>query len=134
MPKPFRLSEMYLVAAEAAAQNNGDASPYLNALMAKRITGYMDANYPAATAMTTIKAERQRELLGEGFRMSDLRRWNEGFKRDGNHVENPALNDFIVAAGANLGYAADDYRFTWPIPKTEMDSNPNLAGQQNPGY
>ena len=134
MPKPFRLSEMYLVAAEAAAQSNGDASPYLNALMSKRITGYAETVYPAATVMTTIKAERKRELLGEGFRMSDLRRWNEGFKRDGDHPENPALNDFIVAAGANLGYAADDYRFTWPIPKTEMDSNPNLKGQQNPGY
>ena len=134
MPKPFRLSEMYLVAAEAAAQSNADASPYLNALMAKRITGYTQTVYPAATVMNTIKAERQRELLGEGFRMSDLRRWDEGFKRDGNHAENPALNDFIVAAGADMSYAANDYRFTWPIPKTEMDSNPNLAGQQNPGY
>ncbi|MBO7067856.1 MAG: RagB/SusD family nutrient uptake outer membrane protein [Bacteroidaceae bacterium] len=134
MPKPFRLSEMYLVAAEAAAKTNADASPYLNALMAKRITGYMDANYPVNTVMDVIKAERQRELLGEGFRMSDLRRWNDGFKRDGAHLENPALDPFIVAAGANLGYAADDYRFTWPIPKTEIDSNPNVAGQQNPGY
>jgi len=134
MTKPFRLSEMYLVAAEAAAQTNADASPYLNALMAKRITGYTETVYPAATVMSVIKAERQRELLGEGFRMSDLRRWNEGFKRDGAHPENPALEDFIVAAGANLGYNPDDYRFTWPIPKTEMDSNPNLAGQQNPGY
>lgn len=134
MPKPFRLSEMYLVAAEAAAQTNADASPYLNALMAKRITGYTETVYPAATVMSVIKAERQRELLGEGFRMSDLRRWNEGFKRDGAHPENPALDPFIVAAGANLSYNADDYRFTWPIPKTEMDSNPNLAGQQNPGY
>lgn len=134
MPKPFRLSEMYLIAAEAAAQNNGEASPYLNALIAKRITGYTETVYPAATVMATIKAERQRELLGEGFRMSDLRRWNDGFERKGNHEENPDLNDFIVVAGANLSYAADDYRFTWPIPKTEIDSNPNLKGQQNPGY
>ena len=134
MPKPFRLSEMYLIAAEASAKTNNDASPYLNALMSKRIEGYTETVYPAASVMTTIKAERQRELLGEGFRMSDLRRWNEGFKRDGAHEENPELDDFIVAAGANLGYNAGDYRFTWPIPKTEMDSNPNLAGQQNPGY
>ena len=134
MPKPFRLSEMYLIAAEAAAQSNGDASPYLNALMSKRIADYAETVYPAATVMATIKAERQRELLGEGFRMSDLRRWNEGFQRDAEHPENPALEPFIVAAGANLGYTADDYRFTWPIPKTEIDANPNIKGQQNPGY
>jgi len=28
----------------------------------------------------------------------------------------------------------DDQRMLWPIPKTEMDANPQLAGQQNPGY
>ena len=27
-----------------------------------------------------------------------------------------------------------DSLYTWPIPKTEMDANPQLAGQQNPGY
>ena len=48
--------------------------------------------------------------------------------------ENPDLDGIVVKMGQSLSYAADDYRLLWPIPKTEMDSNPNLAGQQNPGY
>ena len=27
-----------------------------------------------------------------------------------------------------------DTRAIWPIPKAEMDVNPQLKGQQNPGY
>ena len=50
------------------------------------------------------------------------------------HDENPDLDGIVVKMGQSLSYAADDHRFLWPIPKTEMDSNPNLAGQQNPGY
>ena len=26
------------------------------------------------------------------------------------------------------------YKIVLPIPKAEMDANPSLAGQQNPGY
>ena len=28
----------------------------------------------------------------------------------------------------------DDYRFVWPIPVSELNTNPMLAAQQNPGY
>ncbi|MGF1585366.1 MAG: RagB/SusD family nutrient uptake outer membrane protein [Bacteroidales bacterium] len=28
----------------------------------------------------------------------------------------------------------DDHRFVWPIPQNEIDSNPTLQAQQNPGY
>jgi hypothetical protein len=27
-----------------------------------------------------------------------------------------------------------DYRFLWPIPQREVDSNPTLAAEQNPGW
>lgn len=135
MPKPFRLAEMFLVAAEAATHVDGaNPSEYLNELRKNRIEGYEDASYPANTVMNEIMLERQCELLGEGFRMSDLRRWGLGFQRTESHAENPALDNVTVLAGRAMKYEADDYRFTWPIPKTEMDSNPNLKGQQNPGY
>jgi hypothetical protein len=137
MPKLFRLSEMYLVAAEAGAKNAAtlsEANAYFNAYCSKRIEGFQTANYTAEQMQNAVMAERERELLGEGFRMSDLRRWNLGFQRYGNHDENSALNGVVVAAGREMKYESNDYRFTWPIPKTEMDSNPNLKGQQNPGY
>ena len=139
MPKPFRLSEMYLIAAEAGAKIGTPeattiASKMLNDLRAKRIDSYTAATIPAVSLMTEVMKERECELLGEGFRMSDLRRWNKGFQRDADHLENPALDGVVVAAGRSMKYEAGDYRFTWPIPKTEMDANPNLKGQQNPGY
>ena len=44
------------------------------------------------------------------------------------------LDAIIVKQGRALKYTANDYRLTWPIPKAEIDANPHLAGQQNPGY
>jgi hypothetical protein len=29
---------------------------------------------------------------------------------------------------------ADDFRMVYPIPQEELDSNPNMKGQQNQGY
>lgn len=136
MMKPFRLSEMYLVAAEAAAEsgNNTAANKYLNGLRKARIIGYEDVNTPANALISQIREERLKELIGEGFRMSDLRRWGVGFQRDANHQENPNLNSVIVAAGRSMSYEVNDHRYTWPIPSTEIDANPKLKDQQNPGY
>ena len=33
-----------------------------------------------------------------------------------------------------LDMDANDYRMVWAIPQNEMDVNPQLKGQQNPGY
>lgn len=136
MPKVFRMGEIYLIAAEAAA-GAGDATKankYLNDLRANRIYNYEDANYTGQVLIQQIRAERLKELIGEGFRMSDLRRWGLGFERYADHPENPAINNIIVPNGRNLSYAVGDYRYVWPIPTDEMESNPQLAGQQNPGY
>ncbi len=139
MSKPFRLSEQVLIAAESAVLKSepdlNQASAYLGALQVNRIEDYEPGVYTNATTLLgAIREERFKELFGEGFRMSDLRRWNQGFTRNPNHSENPNLNNVIVAAGAGLSYAADDHRFTWPIPKDELDANPNIKNQQNPGY
>lgn len=135
MMKPFRLSEMYLIAAEASArQGNTSGSQYLNTFRKARIEGYEEATYNASSLLSETLTERRLEFLGEGMRFSDVRRLGNGFSRYASHDENSSLNSIIVAAGRSLSYAADDYRLTWPIPKTEMDSNPNLKGQQNPGY
>lgn len=93
-------------------------------------TNYSDA----AILMNAIKTERQRELVGEGFRLTDLKRWNEGVKRE-NAVQNRSL---VLYPGAEtttaLTKSADDYRMVWPIPKSETDVNPQIKNQQNPGY
>lgn len=137
MSKAFRLSELYLIAAEADARLNNvsEGSTFLNTLRAARITGYTGGTHSnATTLLNDVLAERKKELLGEGFRMSDLRRTGQGFTRYASHDENPTLNDLVVGTGRALSYTAGDHRYTWPIPSDEMDANPNLKGQQNPGY
>lgn len=135
MPKVFRTSEMYLIAAEAAIESNPTlANQYLNDLRAKRIEGYESATYTGVGLRDAIRSERQKELVGEGFRLFDLRRWNLGFSRNPDHPENPDIANIMVPTSVGVSYAADDYRFVWPIPSDELQTNPQMAGQQNPGY
>lgn len=83
--------------------------------------------------MNEIMDERERELVCEGYRMMDLKRWGKGVKRG--LPQNSGLVLFPGQATTDgLNKPADDYRMVWPIPKSEMDANTSLAGQQNPGY
>lgn len=141
-PKPFRTSELYLIAAEAAAsdgpqKNEATANAYLNELRSARIEDYQSVDYSGTTLMAEIRAERTKELIGEGFRMSDLRRWGQGFNRSANYTTvgyGAVLNSFIQPNSNNVNYTVGDYMYIWPIPQAEMDVNPQLKGQQNPGY
>lgn len=137
LPKPFRTSEQYLILAEAAAQlgHNTVANAALNELRSQRIQGWRDANYTGASLMNQIKTERVRELIGEGFRLGDLRRWKEGFTRDGDYESlGLDIQRFIINQSLSTQYTPTDYRYVWPIPSAEMIVNPQLKGQQNPGY
>lgn len=144
--KPFRLSELYLIAAEAyaadgAQKDEAKANAYLNDLRVARIADYEANDFAGAALVDQIRKERAKELIGEGFRMGDLRRWGNGFKREagfeyysGQQAELANIMDVIVNAANGLTYTADDYRFVWPIPTREMQVNPQLNGQQNRGY
>ena len=133
--KPFRIAEQYLIAAEAYARKGGAANEaaartYLNELKSKRDLEYMqNDNLSGDNLLKAIKDEHVRELMGEGFRMSDLKRWKQGFTRS-------AVQDTEVttAMGSDMTIEGDDPRFLWPIPQAEIDSNPQIKNQQNPAY
>lgn len=135
--KPFRIAEQYLIAAEAyASQGNvTEAAKYLNDLKRNRIAGYTDRTFNSADLlMAEIRDERHRELAGEGFRLSDLKRWGLGVNRQ-NAVQDANLVLFPGSENTTaLTKNADDFRMVWPIPKAEIDVNPQIKGQQNPGY
>ena len=137
MSKPFRIAEQYLIAAEAYLESGdlSNATNYLNELRSHRITGYSNESFGnAETLRTAIRTERHKELIGEGFRFYDLKRWGMGMDR-GNDSQNDDLTFGPgLITGRGLSIPAGDYRFTWPIPQAEMDTNPQLEGQQTPGY
>ncbi len=133
MPKPFRSSELYLIVAEASyeLQKETEALTALNAVRTARIRNYKTEAYAGEELRDEIRLERTRELIGEGFRMGDLRRWHLGMNRS-NPQEDVA--PFLWSSTINMSYPANSYKFTWPIPQSEMEVNPQMAGQQNPGY
>lgn len=133
MPKIFRIAEMYLIAAEAAYNNGNEkvASDILNDLRTARIAGWAKTDYSGTALQKEIRDERVRELFGEGFRLSDIKRWHIGFSRSAG--QNPSL----LQTGANyvsLSLPADSPKFVWPIPTTEISANPQMKGEQNEGY
>lgn len=136
MGKPFRLSEIYLILAEASYENNdaATANSALNMIRKNRIEDYEDATYSGEVLRQQIREERTKELIGEGFRMSDLRRWGLGFTRDSSYPISASLPDIFVVVDTQVSYIPGDHRYVWPIPSTEMENNPQLKGQQNPGY
>jgi starch-binding outer membrane protein, SusD/RagB family len=125
--KACRISEMYLIRAEANAKlatpNLTSAAADLNLLRSQRITGYVNATFATASILIdAILDERYKELCFEGFRFLDLKRNNLPVQRD--------LSDVTSATWQTL--ATGNYRFVLPIPQYEILANPNAI--QNSGY
>lgn len=140
MPKTFRLSEMYFIAMESAMELGKEdvAKSLLNTYMSNRMANNKEPDgipEGGAELVEYIRKQRGLEFIGEGFRISDLRRWHKGFNRAGGAAyENAEISPLLTAAGLNVVYTSDDPRYTWPIPNDELRVNPQMAGQQNPGY
>ena len=119
MPKVLRLSEQYLIRAEAYVQQEkpdyGRAGKDITALRTARYSSYGGStSLTASNAMDVIEAERVKELYMEGFRLHDLKRWHKGFERK--------PQDQSLANGSSLKVEADDPLFVWPIPQHELDA------------
>lgn len=127
--KPFLISEMYLIAAEAGLKVGGSGTVTgTNAL-----NTLQRARKGAVTTLTeeNVQNEWYRETVGEGLRMSCLKRWNIGF--DGRPVQKgaePVANTGDYYNNRNM--LKGDYHFQWPIPTYEIQTNLNL--KQNEGY
>lgn len=112
----LRISEMYLNRAEAIA--NGASVSGATALSdLKAIADKRNATVPG---QYNIFDERRKELAFEGHIVYDYARCNKNLVR----------NDFDGVINKNID--AGDYKWAMPIPKREIDANPNM--EQNPGY
>lgn len=136
-PKVFRISEMYLIAAEAYAMMGEDvqARSYLGEQMRNRIRNFnISSELGSLTGqdlLEVIREERQREFLGEGMRLFDLKRWHLGVTRGEPQKEALCLQPGS-ATTTGLVKGATDNQIVWPIPQEEVNANPNVV--QNPGY
>lgn len=127
--KLFRVSEMYLIRAEAQVRrpaiNLAAANADLQALRSQRISNYVHSNYnTAALAMAAVEEERFRELAFEGHRYFDLRRWKKDIVR---------LPQDMVSVGGTVFTLPTSRKFYYmPIPFEEMQANRNVG--QHPLY
>ncbi len=124
----FRLGEIYLIYAEAVLRGGtgGDAATALNYinLLRERAFGNATGNITAGQLTTDfVLDERGRELYYEAFRRTDLIRY-------GKFTTSAYL--WAWKGGVETGTAVADKYNIFPLPSTDLTSNPNL--QQNPGY
>lgn len=129
MCKPYKISELYLIKAEAlAAQNKiSSAKEALNALQTARKATVTNGR------MESIQKEWFRETAGEGMRFVCLKRWEEGFSGREGQPGAVAVNAIETGTFYDQRSIADnDYHMVWPIPSNQIKLNDNLI--QNDVY
>jgi len=113
-PKIVRLSEVYLIAAEADIKLNGESSSYgvglINTLRTNRITDYKNVT---SVSIDDILTERRLELFTEGHNAWDY--WRN--KKSVNNTTAKVVN-------------YDNNKTIMPLPQREITMNPELV--QNP--
>lgn len=103
-----RLMDTYLMNADGTFQLDADGNKIVDKTVQQQL------NLITTVDLPMLKTERLKELLGEGIRQWDLRRWGEAVPRPANASTDIKLNAF-------------------PIPRSETD----LSGspiEANPGY
>lgn len=149
----IRYAEVLLNAAEALARNAAGVDARALALLSE----VRDRSVPAGSGRYTavnittkqqliqaILNERRIEFLGEGLRWLDIHRLAQDATFGTNgipakasrvltfttlYTNNPTTTFTMQAA---IPYS--NAKFIWPIPIEEINNNPTLKTQQNPGY
>lgn len=124
--KVIRLSEIYLIAAEAALESDKAlAAEYLNAIR-QRSPGLEPAT-ENTISIDMILDERSKELFTEGHRFFDMMRLNKPI------TYNDDLAD-VPVAHRDKTIDRNFYKTLLPISQAEINANPAIGDQQNPGY
>ena len=127
--KPLMIAEMYLIAAEAYAQdgNQADAKTILNELQSARKA------VPTEGDLASIKKEWLRETVGDGQRINCIKRWGDGLPA---RPAQKAAEEIVMVTPptdyTEREVAATSHTLVWPIPTYEINITPALV--QNPGY
>jgi len=136
----FRYAEVLLNYAEASYHlgNEATAREYVNMVRSRPSVDMPDVTASGQELLEAIRHERRIELVFEGHRFFDVRRWKiatEVFDR-----WYKAMDIQKDPETGELTYAVENFReahfeekhYLAPIPSLAMDRNPAL--EQNPGY
>jgi hypothetical protein len=119
--KVVRMSEMYLIAAEASyPSNTADALKYVNEVTSRRGTPAIASS--GAALFEDIILERRKELAFEGERYLDMQRLRRDITRSTDYPASARSMEF------------SNFRRLFPIPQGELDANSTIKTQQNPGW
>lgn len=118
--KVIRLSEMFLIRAEARAQQGNNAAQADVDLIRQRAQpGAAAVTATGAALLDEVLLERRKELAYEGQRLWDLMRYKQDVVRTN-----------CTSPICTITYPNN--RVILPIPEAELDANPNI--EPNPGY
>lgn len=147
----MRYGEVLLSWAEAENELNGPARAYplIDQLRSRVKMVTLSASLPnlnKATMRELIRNERRVELFHEGQRWLDIRRWKIAEKvmvdaigldvskmktyTNGN-VSSEWMYEPIIIDKRSFNKDRD---YLWPIPQKEINANPEIKEDQNPGY
>jgi len=147
----LNMAEGYCRTASPTGAPDANALTYLNMVRDRSLADPSTQSYTAAdfadnvALLGAILVERRIEFAMEGRRWPDIHRlqYDPYYPIDG--IPAKVANAAVPAASFALGtpydgpygvsaISGDDYRFLWPIPQSELDINPTLAAEQNPGW
>lgn len=120
----LRLSEMFLIKAEAHAQlgETPEAQQTLDSIIQRADPSVTTStNEEGQELLDKILLERRKELSFEGFRLFDLTRYGMTFNKFRQDAEPITIE-------------APENGTILPIPIDEINVNTNISDQQNPGY
>ncbi|MGO1596819.1 MAG: RagB/SusD family nutrient uptake outer membrane protein [Sphingobacterium sp.] len=147
----IRYAEVLLTFAEAKMEQGTltqqDLDMSINLLRDRVGMKHMELSFLAQHGMdirTEIRRERRIELVLEGHRYFDVRRWKEGEKL-GQDIEGVKASWFPELASSDYRKSADGHlvvqwnrafqapkNYLWPVPQPQIERNPELG--QNPGW
>ena len=151
----IRYAEVLLNMAEAQARKSSPdltaSLTLLNKIRNRALADVANQAYTAASFTTPtdlvglILKERRIEFLLEGKRWGDIHRLQNDDMHPIDGIPAKLVNDMPAASAYTLGtpysgalgvqaVPGSDYRFLWPIPQIEINANPTLRAQQNPGW
>ncbi|MDR1706581.1 MAG: RagB/SusD family nutrient uptake outer membrane protein [Prevotella sp.] len=130
----IRYADVLLQWAEALVEKNDLAGAKAKVKMVRDRAGINTPDAPftnQTTARNYVRDERRREFVGEGINFFDEMRWRtlKETKFDRKQVEQ--VYGGKVSTGGTYEWIGDHW-YTWPVPKTEIEMNPNLT--KTPGW